>query len=230
MPRTTGIPSLIVGFWEDYIQQINKPVEKNKMMKGRGSEYKEEAPQGQKYQLGSKKKGYKVSPSQRILFRLGQARQPTSEEISRGSAVKRTSTLSVYTRHHWRSSQQCRSNTRQLFPSIANGDQPGLYYCAPLTRACPICVCVCSWSIRRWNGQVEEVEGHKAQHFPTEAREARKAREAKAECSDASQATTGEEGRMEIPRPGTAFDGGGAGCHSTYHTRHGPQITEEFRF
>jgi len=59
MPKTTGLAQLIKTMWEDYIEQINKPVEKNKMMKGKGSEYKNEAPQGEKYKLGSKKKGYK---------------------------------------------------------------------------------------------------------------------------------------------------------------------------
>ena len=33
LPRTTGIPSLITGAWEDYITSLNKPVEKPKVIK-----------------------------------------------------------------------------------------------------------------------------------------------------------------------------------------------------
>ena len=59
LPATTGLAKLIKAVWEEYLANYNKPLEKNKMQKGKGSEFKEEAPQGEKWQLGSKKRGYK---------------------------------------------------------------------------------------------------------------------------------------------------------------------------
>lgn len=38
------------------------------MMKGKGSEYKDEAPQGEKYKLGSKKKGRNRYQLTKFLF------------------------------------------------------------------------------------------------------------------------------------------------------------------
>lgn len=73
VPRTTGLATLIKDTWEDYIKDRNKPIEKNQMMKGKGSEFKDEAPQGQKYKLGSKKK---VSRDLLIFRDINQAVYP----------------------------------------------------------------------------------------------------------------------------------------------------------
>jgi hypothetical protein len=72
LPKSTGIPSLIKGAWEDYIVNLNKPVEKNKVIKvvkgGRG-EAKPDAPQGQKYKIEGKviKKTYNNLPPKKSL-------------------------------------------------------------------------------------------------------------------------------------------------------------------
>jgi len=61
IPATTGLPQLIKSVWEDYIAQLNKPLEKNKITVVKtATKYLDEAPQGQKYKLGQKKKGYRA--------------------------------------------------------------------------------------------------------------------------------------------------------------------------
>jgi hypothetical protein len=75
LPRVTGIASLIKGAWEEYIVNINKPVEKNKVikvMKGGKGEAKPEAPQGSKYKLEGKvsKKSYNNLPEKKSLSNL----------------------------------------------------------------------------------------------------------------------------------------------------------------
>jgi len=72
LPRATGIASLIKGAWEDYIQNVNKPVEKNKVVKvgGKGGGVaNNEAPQGQKFKIEKKgaKKMYDNLPQKKSL-------------------------------------------------------------------------------------------------------------------------------------------------------------------
>eukprot|EP01133_Synstelium_polycarpum_P013307 gene13307-15642_t len=75
MPSSTGIASLIKGAWEDYIEAINKPVEKNvpiKVSKSGKGEVHKDAEQGQIYKIGgkTKKATYKNLPAARSIADL----------------------------------------------------------------------------------------------------------------------------------------------------------------